>query len=529
MIRIAVIADPHVHDCTWVPYGFGLESAVRSFAETAASTRIFNESVPAFRAALDCAVEAGAPVVLLVGDLTDDGQRPNILAALSIIEEYRERHGIRVLMTPGNHDFYALAGRPQDKSFLAPDGTPVMVRSADCAEAATLGTGEALAMLSSLGFEPEEGDLHWESPFGTDPDWSARSYTVMSPDGSTPCRMIDASYLVEPIEGLWVLAIDANVCVPRDGASEFADPAQFHDPTDGGWRAVLQHRTHLFAWMADVAARARAGGKHLVAFSHYPALDPLGGASREEVALFGATGLARRAPTIAVADAFAATGVPLHFSGHLHVNDTARHETARGCFTNIAVPSPVGYGPGLKIVDLHADRTEIRTQPLRQVPGHDAAFAAYRAEARKAGTPEPSASFAPDHGQFLSHHLVDLVHGRYLAREWPQDMVDFVADASVADLMLHLDLDADKAPALPLAALVEDWYRLRKAGELSHEDIAPDRLAFYRRLSAQAPSLDGDSLAARFATLLRMMRAYLHRHPNRDFSISRADMVITPL
>ena len=529
MIRIAVIADPHVHDCTWAPEGSGLPGAIRSFAETAASTRVFNESVPAFRAALDRVVESGAKIVLVVGDLTDDGQGPNIRAALAIIEDYRRRHGIRVLMTPGNHDLFALSGRPQDKTFLAADGTPVMVRSAACADAATLGTVDALKMMSGLGFQPEPGDLHWESPFGTDPDWSARSYEVSSPDGGARCRMIDASYLVEPVEGLWVLAIDANVCTPRDGTTDFDDPAHFHDPTDGGWPAVLKHRAHLFAWMTDVAVRAKAGGKRLVAFSHYPALDPLGGASGEEVALFGATGLARRAPTREAAEAFAATGVAIHFSGHLHVNDTARHETDTGRFVNIAVSSPVGYGPGMKVVDLHADRVEIRTQLLRQVAGHDAAFAAYRAEAALAGKPEPPASFAPDHGRFLSRHLVDLVHGRYLAREWPRDMVEFVRTGTVADLMDRLGLTAGDAPAFGLAELVEDWYRLRKAGELSHEDIAPDRLAFYRRLSAEAPRIDGDSLPARLATLLRMMRAYLERQPNRDFVLSLPDLAVTPV
>ncbi|CAK7261457.1 MULTISPECIES: metallophosphoesterase family protein [unclassified Shinella] len=529
MIRIAVIADPHVHDCAWIPEGSGLPGAIRSFAETAASTRVFNESIPAFRAALDHVAAAGVKTVLLVGDLTDDGQRPNIRAALDLVAEYRERHGIRVLMTPGNHDFYALAGRPQDKSFLMADGRSLLLRSADCPEAATLGTAEALAMLSGLGFMPEAGDLHWESPFGTDPAWEARSYEAVSPDGGTRCRMIDSSYLVEPVEGLWVLAIDANVCVPRDGAEDLADPGEFHDPTDGGWRAVLAHRAHLLAWMADVATRAKARGKRLVAFSHYPALDPLGGVSSEEVALFGPTGLARRAPTPAVADAFAATGVSLHFSGHLHVNDTARHETGAGRFVNIAVPSPVGYGPGLKIVDLCADRSEIRTLSLRQVPGHDAAFAAYRTEAAREGAAEPAASSAPDHGTFLSRHLVNLVHGRYLAREWPRDMVEFVRTATVADLLETLGLAAAGAPAFGLNELVEDWYRLRKAGELSQADIASDRLAFYRDICARAPHIEGDGLPARFSTLLRMMRAYLERPPNRDFSLSLPDLVVRAL
>ena len=527
MTRIAVIADPHVHDYRWVPEGSGLPGAIRSFAETAESTRVFNESLPAFRAALEQVAEAGISLVLLVGDLTDDGQRPNIEAALALIDEYRRRHGIRVLMTPGNHDLYALAGRPQDKAFLAADGTPVMLRSTACPEAATLGTEEALAMMSGLGFTPEPGDLHWETPFGTDPGWAARSYDVESPDGRTRCRMIDASYLVEPVEGLWVLAIDANVCVPRDGATDFTDPAAFHDPTGGGWPAVLKHRAHLLPWMADVAARAKAAGKRLVAFSHYPALDPLGGVSHEEVALFGGKGLARRAPTPEVADAFAATGVALHFSGHLHVNDTARHETGEGRFVNIAVPSPVGYGPGMKILDLTKDRAEIRSLPLRQVPGHAAAFAAYRTEAAKAGEPEPAASTAPDHGRFLDHHLAGLVRGRYLPREWPGDMADFALTATVADLLQALGLPADDALPLALIDLVEDWYRLRKAGEFSHADIAPERLAFYRRLTAALPPVTGDGLPAHFATLLAMMRAYLDRLPNRDFSISLPDLRVT--
>ncbi|MBB5041064.1 metallophosphoesterase family protein [Shinella fusca] len=524
--RIAVIADPHVHDCGWIPEGSGLPGAIRSFAETAASTRVFNESVPAFRAALDRVAEAGAKIVLLVGDLTDDGQRPNIEAALAILAEYRERHGLRILMTPGNHDLYALAGRPQDKAFLMPDGTPVTVRSAECPEAATLGTAEALELLSGLGFQPEASDLHWETPFGTDLDWSARSYEVASPDGGTTCRMIDSSYLVEPAEGLWVLAVDANVCAPRNGATDLADPAAFHDPTDGGWPAVLSHRAHLLGWMADVAARAREKGKRLVAFSHYPALDPLGGVSHEEVALFGGGGLAGRAPTPDAVAAFAATGIPLHFSGHLHVNDTARHA---GRFVNVAVPSPVGYGPGLKIVDLHADRFEIRTVPLRRVPGHDLAFAAYRAEAAQAGLPVPPASVAADHGEFVSRHLVELVHRRYMPREWPRDMVDFVEGASVADLLARLGLPADDAAGFPLHEFVEDWYRLRKAGELAAADIAPERLAFYRRLAAAAPATGEDGLAKRFATLLRMMRAYLGRLPNRDFIVHLPDLAVTPL
>jgi 3',5'-cyclic AMP phosphodiesterase CpdA len=528
VIRIAVIADPHVHDRGWAPAGSGLGRAIRSYGETAASTRVFNESLPAFRAALDRAVAEGARLALLVGDLTDDGQAPNIEAAMALFRDYRARHGLRVLATPGNHDFYALAGRPQVKTFLADDGAPIVVDSAAVPEAATLGTAAALGRMADLGSRPAPGDLLWETPFGTDPDFAARSYEARSPDGSTRCAMIDGSYLVEPVEGLWVLSLDANVCVPRDGARDLSDPASFHDPTSAGWPAVLRHRAHLLGWMTRVAARARAAGKRLVAFSHYPALDPLGGMAEAEIALFGATGLARRAPPAEVARAFAATGVEVHFSGHLHVNDTARHDGPEGRFLNIAVPSPVGFPPAIKIADVAGQEIRIRTLPLDRVPGHDAAFAAYRAEAARSRRDPPPAAFAADHGAFMDHHLRELVEGRYMAREWPRDMVAFVAEHRLEDLVRLVGLAVPETPDAPLSAFVEDWYRLRKGGEAGAAYVPADRLSFYRRLPAIPPG-QGEGLAARFAELLRMLRGYLNRPPNGDFTISWPELEVTRL
>lgn len=519
MIRFAVIADPHVHDCGWAPAGAGLHRAVRSLAETSRSTRVFNESVPAFRAALDVAVKAGVKLVLLVGDLTDDGQRPNVEAALAILAEYRARYGLRVLATPGNHDFFALSGRPQRKTFLDENGEDLVVDSRSCPEAATLGAPEALALLCGLGFTPDPADLHWETPFGTWADWQKRQYPVASPGGAARCQMIDSSYLVEPVEGLWVVSIDANVCVPRDDMNSLDDPEQFFDPGKAGWDAVLAHRGHLLAWLADVAARSRAQGKHLVAFSHYPPLDVLGGGTGREVAVFGRYGLAARMPASAIAEALAATGLSLHFSGHLHVNDTAVHESEAGRFVNIAVPSPVGYGAAVKIVELDVGQSHVHTVPLRRVEGHDGAYSLYRAEATHKAGAAPAIIAAADYGQFLDEHLRHLVQRRYLATEWPRDMADFVLASTTADLMEVLGLEARGAPVFPLVILVEDWYRLRKAGMLAAADIAPDRLQFYRTLCARPRPAVGKGLAARMATVVDLLAIYINRLPNGDFTI----------
>lgn len=521
MFRLAVIADPHVHDCGWRPAGSGLDGAIRSFADTAYSTRVFNESLPAFRAALDRAVQEGARLALLVGDLTDDGQAPNIDAALNLIAQYRAQHGLRVLAVPGNHDCFALTGRPRVKNFLGPDGVSHSLDSAHCPEAATLGTAEALGRMQMLGYVPEPGDLHWETPFGRDPDWSARDYAVTSPDGTVSCRMIDASYLVEPVQGLWVLALDTNICVPRDGAEDLADPASFHDPTDAGWRAVLRHRPHLLPWIADVARRARREHKQLLAFSHYPALCTLAGTGPDEARVFGASSFMRRSPPPEIAGAIAATGLRLHFSGHLHVNDTALHGGAGAGFFNIAVPSPVGFCPAMKLVDIGQDRAKIRTLSLAGVPGHDAAFPAYRAEAARAGRPGPDAAFAPDHGSFLDRHLTHLVQKRYLPREWPRDLARRFAQGSLNDLLAAIGCPSGSDEDLPLMQVALDWYRLRKGGSLAHDHIPPERLARYRAICAELPD-GGDDLAG----FMRILRGYLGRLPDRDFSIDLRQLSI---
>lgn len=523
MIRLALLADPHLHDCTWRPAGTDLPGALRSYRETSASTRVFNESGPALCAALEAALAADADLVLLAGDLTDDGQGPNIDAALAILDRYRKR-GLRVLATVGNHDFYALTGRPQRKEMLQPDGSRQVLDSAETPEARTLGTAEALARLQVLGFVPEPGDLHFETPFGTDPAWAARTHDLCSPDGGVSCPMIDASYLIEPIAGLWVLSLDANLCVPRDQASDLSDWQAFHDPTDAGWAAVLRHRPYLLTWMTDVAARARALGKVLIAMSHYPVLDALAGTSAEEAALFGKTGLARRAPPPEVARALAATGIGLHLSGHLHVNDLGLHADAGGRIINLALPSPVAFPPALKLAEITGQDLHLTTLALDRVPGHDLAFAAYCAEALAQGSPPPAAAMAQDHGAFIDHHLQDIVRNRYVAREWPADMAALARTGCLADLRRLLDLPDGPAQDLPLMTLVCDWYRLRKGGDAAHRHVPEAQRALYRTLCQDLPRAQGP--AAPWVAFLRLMQRHLARQATEGLVIDLAQVAL---
>ncbi len=552
MTRIAVIADPHFHDVTYRAGSPRAPSAAtRSLADTVASTRVFNESYPALPALLDDIVARGIELVILVGDLTDDGQHATMAAATALLQDYSDRHGLRFLATPGNHDLYAIHGRHQSKRFLDPDGSHVLVTSDPAAEVEDStalilspemycgGYDAAIPAMAELGFFRRPWHLHWESPFGQDDALATRSFEIRSADGGTVRRMIDSSYLAEPIAGLWVLSIDANVFEPRDGNGDPTLERSYIDSTDAGWNAMPRHKPFVLAWMRDVAARAKALGKTLLAFSHYPVLDPLNGTTADEARLLGDTSFVRRAPTAATAEAAAATGIRIHFSGHLHINDTARVANGDNWLINIAVPSMVGFPPAYKIATIADGHLAIETVVLAEVPGFDLAFDLYKAEAKRTGEHDGGIASTTSHGAFLSTHLAEMVRRRYLPKEWPADLAALVPQLTLADLDRLAGVAAPLAPddvtpeatsaeALPFFDLVVDWYRLRKGRHVALDFVAPERLEAYRKLAAHYRAGDwaATSVQARIASFLAILESYLASLPSRDFSIDLANGVV---
>jgi 3',5'-cyclic AMP phosphodiesterase CpdA len=364
-----------------IPVGGGKNATIRTMYAQLTSTRLFNENYFAFRAALEDAHGRGIRYVALPGDYTDDAQPMNVDGIAAILHEYQAR-GMRFFIAPGNHD----PNEPFDddeagkSDFLRPDGKEQKVfatgnaacRAADPAVACTdqlkeLGYEGLLARLGEFGFLPNPTDLLWETPFSRhdggsysyaqaqgESDPARRQFEICAEGeggaykepGRTYTRcatIIDASYLVEPLAGLWLLSIDANVFVPNDRFDP-ANPQSFkgYDGAgNAGWNKVLTHKKHLMEWIAAVAARAKAQGKHLIAFSHYlgdgllcqPDPGDEGGVQ------------ARRFPGRASARGGhhcggAATGLQLHVGGHMHFNGTNDYTDAGGNFSSICSRRP---------------------------------------------------------------------------------------------------------------------------------------------------------------------------------------------
>lgn len=521
-MRLAIIADPHLHDTSYDPRGDG-SGAFRTLSETCASTRVFNESVPAFRAALDDIVRKGISFVILVGDLTDDGQDYAVACARRILSEYEDRHGLRFFACVGNHDLFATSGRDRRKTFLGPDGSSFAV-SSDAKEPVDVISGamrcggyrEFIDVFANLGFMRREADLLWETPFGTEDEPGSRYAELSGLDSGQGGSTFDASYLVEPIDGLWLLSLDANVWIP-----DASVPAGADDRSAEGWNAAVAHKPYLLDWLSSVVARSKASGKRLIVFSHYPVLFPLSSDPAEERALLGKTDLVARMPSKATSQLISATGLRLHFSGHWHVDGLS----AEGGLVNVAVPSLVALPAAYKIVHLVGDRADIETVLLGNVAGFDIAWRAYQAEVARMSPPAGSVALTgEDYQDFLSEQQGRLAVERYLEREWPRDVMQTFLTSTVADLAAPFGLDMGAWGSHPLKEVVGDWYRLRRAGPLAQRHIGEQRLRSYRRLAELYAGTDfpAGTAASYFRPFMLMMGRYL-AYRETAFSVPLTD------
>ncbi|MEM8508770.1 MAG: metallophosphoesterase [Bacteroidota bacterium] len=453
--QIAFIADVHLLDVhgalkdigyTGVELGNGKNAIIRTMDAQMGSTRLFNENYFAFLAALDEIVKRGIKYVVLPGDFSDDGQPLNIQGLNKILKDYSANHGISFFAITGNHDPTRPFGDKGGKlDFLGKNGKAQPILSApslqdfdsimqhppliseDIREA---GYKEIINILGDHGFFPTEEYMFWATPFSS---YSYEEYSMAkareaaqfeqrqySFDSSTR-TLPDVSYLVEPVKDIWLLAIDANVYLPKkDGKG--------YQGTGIGYNRVVKHKKYLVNWVSQVVEEAHRLNKILVAFSHYPMVDFNDGAFKEIRKFFGDRAFqAHRIPKETVSEILANTGLKIHIAGHMHLNDTGIHRTDEGnTLINIQIPSLAAYPPAFKIMTIHSkDTIGVETVVLDSVPGFDTFFDLYKTEHSFVLEKGPETIW--DNGildsetyyEYTHRHLKNLVHQRFLQKEWP--------------------------------------------------------------------------------------------------------------
>ena len=489
--QIAFISDAHIQNVDGHP------ERVRSMEVQVQSTRLFNENYYAFLAALDDVARRNIRWVVLPGDLTDDGQFFNQQKIKELLNSYAAAKGMRFFVTTGNHDpALPLGMRQKNVHFLSADGSRV-TREDSCA-----GYVSQMECYADFGFFPRKDDCYWESPF-TSYTYDKYSYedacreSVLGKRTYTLCDSLtatDASYLVEPVDGLWLLAIDGGVYLPK----EMKEGKWTYQGSSAGYNLVLKHKPFLLPWVRKVVEEARKRHKTLVAFSHYPLVDFNDGVSESVRRMWGNRRFdLHRVPEAEVSEAFLQAGLRLHFAGHMHVNDTGIWEGEDGKHLyNIQVPSIATYVPAYKILTIESDEVfRVETVTLDTVPGFDSLFPLYRAEylsdSLRGHSPVWNKEIlsARTYGEFCDYQFRDLVRLRFIPRDLPESWracLDFTGAR-----MLKAVSGEDKSEDADwtgwcMKDLVLDVYRLRYAERLALKDIPETRLAAYRYLFDRA-------------------------------------------
>ena len=609
-IQVAFLADVHLQDLYGNLSGTdykgvmnpndGRPTLLRTMDAQLHSTRIFNEDYFAFIAALDDIAKRGIHYVALPGDYSDDGQPVHVRGLERILNEYSVKYNIQFFITTGNHDpvgpfaqeagkddFLGEGGKRQPifskERKYNPDASkelPVVI-TPDIGKMGYLGITE---YLHDFGFFPNKENRYWATPFSTytPDDYSfekAREQSGLEHrvyDVAPGYTVPDVSYVTEPVEGLWLLAIDGNVYLPKSNGNA-ADPTTYRG-ADLGYNNVLTNKKHLIAWVQKVATDAKRLGKTLVAFSHYPMVEFNDDASPEIESLMGkGKWQLDRVPVEAVAQTFADTGIQIHFGGHMHINDTSTRTSAMGnTLVNVQTPSLAAYIPAYKLLTIKPDNIlEVKTITIDNVPNFDALFSLYKMEYDFLKSQNAKDIWNRDilktksYHEFTDFHLKELVRLRFLPDDWPVEFKDFILKVSGKELLLLANMDSDvsydvllknkknytkdwkhgEAKAKKQMAtgnlklndfknwtgldLITDFYRIRSADQLALADISKERIKQYEFLAKSFvdnnAAVTGDITHKNVGLFFAILHKFLNGDPSNHFSIDLKTGKITDL
>ncbi|WP_035644314.1 metallophosphoesterase [Flavobacterium sp. ASV13] len=570
--QIAFIADAHLGDI----FGkfqdnnyqgiknpmTGEYANIRTMNSQLHSTRIFNENYFAFIAALDDIAKRGIKQVALPGDFSDDGQPIHIRGLRKILNEYSKKYGISFFVTTGNHDAPKPFAQDAAKTdFLGKEGKEQIISSSKTilktkenqlepiitSDIKNGGYKETLNEMASFGFFPKKEYLYWETPFSSysydnynfdqavkESALEKRIYAVKNTNLFLP----DASYLVEPTKGIWLLAIDANAYVPNEKLSGLPNNPNDFSGVSIGYNNVLIYKKHLIEWIKKVSAEAKQKGKILIAFSHYPMVDFNDNASAEMKNLFGSDKMQlSRVPSEEVAQVFADAGIQIHFGGHMHINDTGVRTSAKGnTLFNIQTPSLAAYKPAYKILTIHSNFDfEVETVVVGSVPKFSSLFPFYEKEyAHLQDIKSPNIwnkdiLKTKDYEDFTQWHLKELVRLRFLPEDFPTAFLASFANLSGKDLLeinknsseIEKEVSASNLALQNFESwkgldLIFDFYRLKNADELAAPEIGLNRLRQYEIVCKQLEKFSDEKMVLWAKIFLKTMNS----QPSNHFKIN---------
>ena len=253
--------------------------------------KLIKESAELVEVFLQEAVKKQPDFVLITGDLTINGE---MVSHKELADLFRktEAAGVQVYVLPGNHDIM----NPYAASFM--------------------------------------GDKH-ELIDSIDPKDFADIYNNFGYLESMYRDPNSLSYVVEPVDGLWLVCIDSN---------------SYRDNYNNGYPWPYGSvQTFLYQWLEEVLDSAESQGKKVLAAIHHPVINPVGSGAQT-------TASQTVVSSDHVVDFLIRHTIPAIFSGHTHAQNITERDWVNGKLYDIGTGALPVFPHMYRIAEISSDR-----------------------------------------------------------------------------------------------------------------------------------------------------------------------------
>ena len=298
----AVISDIHVYDSSLGSSGSAFEKVMLS------DRKLLLDSIDLLEYTIDKIASSGVRFVLICGDLTKDGELINHRIVAEKLKRFKDAD-IKVFVVPGNHDI----NNPDAVKFNGD-------------------SHEAVPTVSAQEFSQIYGDYGFNSALYRDSD--------------------SLSYVAEPVEGLWLLALDA---------------CRYRENVQGVEEIVSGKISQMTAdWIAAMLREAADRNKAVMAMIHHGVVEHWNGQRKlhpdyliQDYANFGKF--------------LASWNVKFAFTGHYHAQDIARADFDGKFIYDIETGSLVTAPCPMRFLEIRDNILNVTTETIvdKIYPGTD--------------------------------------------------------------------------------------------------------------------------------------------------------------
>ena len=285
--------------------------------------KMFDKADDIMQAVVNKVLTAKPAGLLIAGDLTKNGEKASHNVVAAHLQKLVDA-GIKVWVIPGNHD----VNNTNARTFSGG-----MVRTA-----ATVTSAEFATIYANMGYN---------AAVERDPN--------------------SLSYVCEPLPGLWLLAVDDNLCKERDKNRNLE--------ANGINAASL-------AWILAKADEAKAKGKQLMTMMHHQLIPHID----DQESLLGD---AMVVDVENIRSQFLAHDMQLFLTGHIHISNgsTWYNSDKSKSIVEVTTGSVIAYPCHVRNITMNAERNAISftTDKLTKTPG-DSNFASTALSRAKASS-----------------------------------------------------------------------------------------------------------------------------------------------